>query len=687
MKLSGSVSQWANFQNRAMDLTNVKSSGGMLAENFTGTGGVEIKPPSNIFASSPINAEYNHYDRDRDKDFILLYQMISDSFADDWEGVAPSTVKYTKQLHDTFAFYYETLSEEDWENFSTGAIKAGDDIDLFLLTANKIFGRSGGSEKDLSEFLEFSANLSKDNLNNFLHSSDDNFGEMFKTMEIASMLRQDDDALSAYLETANLSDKNLDKLNTPLHRLIQKTGTAGLSGYLSAAAKAGNNVVDFVTATHGMKNATRDKIAVFVNQQLENEDLDNFVQFASFANEKSINEVIDFAQSLSGKEKSDFLKSISMAKGQVDQFMRTLGQFASDRPDDLSNFLTTAANAEKQLGAFLDVAESVDLKFTSSLSLVDTINFLEASKVPGTVMDDLTRIGRDLTGEDKSLFFYAAVKTKMTPDQFFNEVEGLNEEEKSVFLLKTANEGKETQDSNIYMKGVLSDTAYRNFKTAASHLEGYKAKRLEDAVLDLSPQDRVGFLEAATVAEEDTESFVFLFQNTLSYEAQKGFLDVSSDLSPEKKNVFVRNMVKAEGKAEKFIGFLQNFKEDDFTGHMVDNFLLTADQTKNSIGLENLIDFSEKLTKGQKETFLLIASQQKFGHDLPGLINMGEGILSNPYRYETTLELRDYLRGLSSEEAFEDSYKRCKIGSFVDYLLNNAHDPNAVYGEFINGYA
>ena len=245
----------------------------------------------------------------------------------------------------------------------------------------------------------------------------------------------------------------------------------------------------------------------------------------------------------------------------------------------------------------------------------------------------------------------------------------LSGSEKSYFLLKTANEGQDDLDSTIYMKSVLSVFSYGNFKAAASYLEEHKISWLTDTILELNPPDRTGFLEAATVAKEDTKSFLFLYNNVISYQDQKNFLEISSSLGNEKRGAFVRNTVKSGKDALTFIDLSKKIIEDDFTGHMFENFLFAANHTKNSKELKSIVDFSGELNKTQKDVFFNLASQQKYGRNLPGLINFASSIINEPNRPEISLELREEYIALDKEDAY-GFFKPFHLFNYINMYLN-----------------
>ncbi|WP_144686699.1 hypothetical protein, partial [Desulfobotulus alkaliphilus] len=121
--------------------------------------------------------------------------------------------------------------------------------------------------------------------------------------------------------------------------------------------------------------------------------------------------IMDLSATLSYRDTSSLLLAVShpKAEGQIGRLVEQVFTLQSAQSKaDLSNFLTIAAHAEKNIGKLLDVAGEIDLSFTSTLSVVDTVNFLEAASMPDADIANLTRMGEGLFGQDRSNFFYAA---------------------------------------------------------------------------------------------------------------------------------------------------------------------------------------------------------------------------------------------------------------------------------------
>ena len=630
-----------------------------------------------ISTPNVISVEASQQPGTRSFDQAMIQKKLNDAFP------SPKISQRSKRLYDAVSFFGKTLNNKDWENFITGALKAGEDFDTFILTAEKLFGESGGSEKDLSRFLEFSAGLSDKNLDHFLHASDKNFQEISALMKNASMLRQDEDGFNAYLQAARLSGRNLDRLNRSLENIIEaEQGSGELGRYLSAAVKSGTQILDFVSATHGMDPETRARISGFMNQESEQSNLDNFVEFTSFANEEAISKVLDMTETLSDSGKSDLLKAAAMSKGHTNKFIERLTTIEDSDPEALIDFITVSARAEKKIGLVLELSGELDFKFMSGLSVPDTANYLEAAQSAGTSLEEFTRMADQMEDKDKSLFLYAARARENDFNLFLGETsvaEALGN--RSEFLLKAANQGEtDPDDPFIYMKGILSHAGYEDFKKAASYLEGHEARHFADTVSNLETRDRTGFLSAARAAGEDVSGFVSLFEHSLSAGEKKDFLEVTSGIALSKKGALVRNMLKAgSGSAGSFVRLAKKVKEDDFSGHMFDNFLLAANHTKDRAEMQKFINYSETLDKAHKEVFFYAAAKPRNSNKISEMIAFGESLKGND-RYEISLETRNRLLALKDDEsifklALKIGPERPYIGSFLSkYVLETDED-------------
>ncbi|WDP91669.1 MAG: hypothetical protein HUN04_18960 [Desulfobacter sp.] len=609
----------------------------------------------------------------RDKDYLMISAQIFNAL--------PFNER-TQGLLETLYFYRSRLDDTDWDNFTTGVLNAGEDFDTFILAANRMFNSSGGSEKQLSEFLEFSAGLSQQNLDHFLHAADRNPGQIFDLMKNASVLARDKEGMSAYLKAARLSGNALEKLNTVLGKFIEREqGTAGLGAYLLAGIKAGDKMVDFFGSTQGMGQAARDRIAAFMDRETSGLNLDYFSTLAaSVDNEDQLTAFINRAEAMSDKDRAAFLKAGAMGGDRAGQLMETLDRISPRGEDAPSLFLAAAARAESRVGILLDRIDEIDLGFMATLSLADTVNFLDAAQAAGPGMGEVMDTAAKLSGRDKSLFLYAAAQKDGNAGELINALASLSPGEKSEFILKAASKGTDTPDDTVFMKGILSDTAYRDFKAAAAHLRPSSEGRLAQTVMDMNGDHRAGFLNAAAAAGTQVHEFVEQYTQTLSHGEQKDFLALAENLSGQQKGDLIRNMLKAESRAGDFIALAGKIKEEDYDGRMFDNFLAAASHTKGKQGLAGFMDYTASLEKNEKEFFLYIASRQRHAHEIASLVEFGRALEKTAWegRHKLNLDTRSRYHALARQDA----------QAFLDYSQDigpRISFRKAFYDKFIKG--
>ncbi|MCP4024575.1 MAG: hypothetical protein GY729_22235, partial [Desulfobacteraceae bacterium] len=547
---------------------------------------------------------------------IKINEMISESFGNSYKG--------SGELRAAAKFYHDVLSDKDWDDFVSAALMSGEDIDTFLVTAKGIFGENGGSQENLSSFLTFSAGLLETDLNHFLETIENAPGELTTTMETASKLSQT--ALSHYLEAASFSEDDLDLFNERINDAIQKTENPdSLDNYLAAAVKAGSRVLDFVDATSFMKEAQRNQISDFVHTQIQGRDLDNFIEFISLAGKDAITRVSQYAVSMNEDDKTNLLKAAVNAAQIEDKFIQTLDRMAQNQPDKLSDFLTSATHSEMQMDTLLDMAGQIDFEFVSSLSVVDTVNYLEAAKSSGSTLEKLTQTASSLSGQEKSLFLYGAAKNVTDFDRFLTSVESMNGAERNSYLLGVANQDQENVDELIYMKGLLTSGNYKNFKSAAAQLNDDQLKEFTSATNNIDRQNRSDFLAATAAAKEVMTPFLAMFEN-LSHGDQTALLQISSDLGKENRSLFIQGALKSQSDVSNYIKLSEELKTSDGAGQMLNDFISASVHASNPDELSEMISFVEKLKKGQQKSFLSAASQERF--NISQLIDLGEQILS-----------------------------------------------------------
>lgn len=506
-----------------------------------------------------------------------------------------------------------------WDALKAGK-NAGEHKELFRQISHSLT-----DEGELQiEYHKFAAGLSKKDLGNFLKALKSDPDNLTDIMDTASRLSKD--ALSPYLEAAALAKGNFDEFNEHVNKMLDQERTSSSAfqyTYLSAAVKTGPEIIQFIHAVDNMSDVSLNKLSDFINNEIAGDDRDNFIEFFSFANHDELNTLMDTAKGMNKKNKRNLMVAASWAQNHTDTFIKHIS-----KKQNLTDFLAIAARSEKKLGTFMDLADTLDLKAIGTLSVVDTANFLNAASKPNVRSDELTRIGLQMEGEDKSYLFYAAANSDIDPDVLLSTVEELTGTELSNFLFKTANQKENGQDKAIYMKGLLTKEQYNHFQDTASGLDKGQIVDLVEMTNEFSGQIRSDLLEAGAAADQAAGEFVSMFK-TMSGETQKSYLTVAMQLDGELQENFVQASVKTRGNLSEFVQITQELIDYsmEWYGGMapVHNFLSVAKEA-NPNDLNGFILLMGQLDEKQKPAFLSTAANSSLG--LTELLQLGNSALS-----------------------------------------------------------
>lgn len=497
---------------------------------------------------------------------------------------------------------------------------AGDHRDTFWQVSNSL--------KDEGElqiaYHEFAAGLSKKDLKHFLTALKTDPKNLSTIMKTAARLS--DEALSPFLEAASLVEGDFDEFNQHVNQMLDQKGTSSSAfqyTYLSAAVKTDSQIMQFIEDTGKMSEGDLKKLTKFINSELPGDDRDNFIEFFSFANRKDLNTLIDVTTGLNGKDKKNLLAAASWAENYTQAFMEHIG-----KGKDITDFLAVAAHSGKKLGTFLQLADNLDLQAISSLSLVNTANFLDAAAKPNARIQKLTQVGAQLEGEDKSYFFYAAAHDKVNQNDLLTKVQELTGTELSDFLIQTANQDEAHPDQAVYMKGLLTEAEYNDFQNTAKEVPHDMLIDLVEMTNGFTGQLRSNFLKAGAASDQAAGEFISMLGN-LSQEQQKSYLDVAMELDGERQKNFVQTSVKTKGQLSEFVQITKDLLKAStkILGSMrpLDSFLSVA-QDANSQDLLDFIHLVGQLDETQKPGFLFTA--QVTSLDLSELIQLGSSALS-----------------------------------------------------------
>ncbi|TWI61928.1 hypothetical protein LZ24_03408, partial [Desulfobotulus alkaliphilus] len=142
-----------------------------------------------------------------------------------------------------------------------------------------------------------------------------------------------------------------------LNQVINKSGN--ISSVLSAVIKAGDKALTFLESAVRVGTETLNQMSDYINASRDEENIGNFIAFTNHAKEKDMVAIMDLSATLSYRDASSLLLAVShpKAEGQIGRLVEQISTLQSGQSKaDLSNFLTTAAHAEKNIGKLLDVA-------------------------------------------------------------------------------------------------------------------------------------------------------------------------------------------------------------------------------------------------------------------------------------------------------------------------------------------
>ncbi len=543
-------------------------------------------------------------------------------------------------LADTMA----PLNDQERKNFTDAAFKAGDQIGTLISTTKSL------DEKERSKFLAFAANLSNKDSEAFLTTITNAPKSMDSIIQTGKRLSQDN--LSNFLSSAHMSGREVGLLTKQVNYLLdlkEEDSQKVLTGYLAAAAKTGSMVTNFIKGTRHIASDTTGMIADFVNSKVANTDLTNFISVLQSGDNKAVATIIDISTSLSKQDLGNLLKAASQADKELNGLLRKSSSLSSKGGDDLSNFLTTASKAEGKLGLLLNMSDNLDMSVTAKLSRVDTVNFLTAAKRDDGALGRLTKSADQLSGTDKSNFLYAAATTTTDLAVFLQQVSDQGDE-KSAFLSGVVNQHQNDTDPAAYMRGLLEQEDYENFKVAATQVGEEKLDQLVDITNDIRPTDRAGFLKIAAATKETTNEFLNKFQ-TMTADEQSMYVDLADGLGVDNLKKLAQAVNKTNENYSQFIDLAKELKGNDRSAL---DFFLSAAADAESTDFKTLVNLVGKLTQKEQHSFLRVAST--VGHQLDSLMQMAEKTL--PMGQTQFIEIFD-----------SASYASKNLGKFIQSYL------------------
>ena len=438
---------------------------------------------------------------------------------------------------------------------SSASFRAGEHSDFFQESTSALWN----NDKLQYAYHEFASSLSNEDLDNFLTAMEQNPDNLTQFMDIASKLS--DEALSPFLEGAALAGNEVDEFLASVNELLD--GEIGKFSsfqyaFMSAGVSRGNDIMDFVRDVGEMSDQTLDDLADFAKTISDisndmNQNMDLFATVLGTCDEKNLQDFMHLASKGSSTDTTHLLTAASsLSNNDLDRFIQQANKYAGDTSTSLSNYLEVASDAQARLDTFMDISSDLDLSQITNLSSVDTVNFLDAAQRHPDNINELTQTGLELSGTNRSHFFFAAANAATNVETLMENAQSLSDQDLSSYLLIQANNGAYTIDDTIFMTSVLTRDKYSDFKSTADNLDSRGLETLMDTTDSLSGLRRSQFLEAGAASQGRAGDFLTMF-NSMSTATQSEYLDTSSRLSGENQENFVQASVNAKGELENYM--------------------------------------------------------------------------------------------------------------------------------------
>ena len=269
---------------------------------------------------------------------------------------------------------------------------------------------------------------------------------------------------------------------------------------------------------------------------------------AALQNPSQIQELMDKTQELSDspEQRSQFLNLARNADREVGRLIRVLDQMDDSRQAD---FLEAAQGAGDGLTSLLDLTQ--DMAPAKQVELINTLadlapelreNFLVAADGNQETLAKLTHLSRNLSTEEQAVFFDLAAREDTDQKQLFDIFAALDAPGRSQFLETARTADDRSQEFMDLMealdgpdrKTVLNVTAKLQFHDLTNFLNGAQpdtAVQVATTANQLDEMDRSYFLYAASQEHTDAKALSELTLK-LSGENRENFLFVMAN-SPE----------------------------------------------------------------------------------------------------------------------------------------------------------
>ncbi|MCP4116122.1 MAG: hypothetical protein GY737_12095 [Desulfobacteraceae bacterium] len=520
----------------------------------------------------------------------------------------------------------ERLSKSEQADFVKAADGAGNQL-RNLIRTTRVLGGNGHLPEERTKYLATAARLEAPDRRNFIRTIENAPSSREMLISMVDQLKKNED-LSHFLKAAEAADKDAREFIGQAQRFSDDAGmdAKAFSNYLTAAAKTGDAVSNFVDTADKLTTSRVVDLTDLVNEKLDSPALDNFFRGTRGFHGDTIATIIDLSNDFSAKDRENFFSTLAQAGKFRKDFLSRVVELDQDNRRNLSNFLEIAEKADAEIETAMVYFDVMNKEFAANLSTTDMANYLEIVQRHGKRMGAIEETAGKLSGEDRSLFLYGAAQGEDLPGLIAGG-ESLEGEELTAFLVEMANSGSGT-DPFIYVKGLLGEEGYQDFKTAGEMLDENTQDKLIDLVENQESDSRTRFLKLAADSPESAKAMVDLVP-TLSRQEQETFLDISSTLDRKKQTQWLTAMGKGRKHASEILSLARTLEPESRT-HLAK--AVGGAETKDLKEFVELFDYL-----GRQEQVFFLKAADDVGTHLGSLVEMTHGIMerwTTPDEYE-----------------------------------------------------
>ena len=468
--------------------------------------------------------------------------------------------------------------------FLTSAARAGKGLtNLLDLTGEMTSGKR-------HELLNFAANLSDTDTENFFLASRGLVKRIPRLMETARSFTGDDKSM--FLNLASSDEKTYDRLMTIIAGL--DSGTGERSDFLRSGLRAGDKfdaVLDLAQMTAGRERANLFSFTA----DLSLADMTNF--FSALQGDLSqAHELAATAEQLEGKNKSYLLYAASLSPENIPELITISRELTGAEQDD---FLFISANIDPETDGAMDRF----LSTAGKLKGTERANFLDRERA-GKTSDGRYVYLKSVFDEDT---FQGFIDAGGTIDELITDFENLDSFQQTTFLTVASKTEKEMIPELLSVMARLDEDESRNFTDFADGLDKTGVSdliRVADQVLDGSDAGRKKFSRMLEITKDLDGG---LGQKFLGVSARAGsdidrLIDLTGQLGGTKK---VNFLVAAEYVAHRTDEgkYLENFfRGTEFYLNAMKKGVVTSNDTSDGIRPSQLI--TDTAIKGYSSTNL-----------------------------------------------------------------------------------